>query len=67
MHHPTQITPNAFVTPARARLAEYVARAGGDAGNIIALTPDASTREYFRMPWKNSTAVAAVYPEPFDP
>ncbi|MBC7933223.1 MAG: phosphotransferase [Rubrivivax sp.] len=66
MHHPSQITPHAFTTPARERLAEYVARAGGDTERIVALTPDASTREYFRLPWKNSTAVAAVYPEPFD-
>lgn len=33
---------------------------------IVALTPDASTRVYFRLPWKRGTAVAAVYPEPFD-
>ena len=33
---------------------------------IIPLTPDASTRVYFRVPWKRGTAVAAVYPEPFD-
>jgi aminoglycoside/choline kinase family phosphotransferase len=32
----------------------------------VALTPDASTREYFRVPWKRQTAIAAVYPEPFD-
>ena len=37
------------------------------AENVLALTPDASTREYFRIPWKRGTAVAAVYPEPFDP
>jgi aminoglycoside/choline kinase family phosphotransferase len=67
MHHPSQITPNAFRTPARERLAEYVTRIGGDAESILALTPDASTREYFRIPWKRSKAVAAVYPEPFDP
>ncbi|HEX8560394.1 MAG TPA: phosphotransferase [Pyrinomonadaceae bacterium] len=67
MHHPSQITPNAFSAPARERLAEYVARRGGDAGKVLALTPDASTREYFRIPWKNAQAVAAVYPEPFDP
>jgi len=35
--------------------------------DLLALTPDASTREYFRFPWKKKTAVAAVYPEPFDP
>ena len=33
---------------------------------IVPLTPDASTRVYFRVPWKRGTAVAAVYPEPFD-
>src|SRR5947209_17047238 len=67
MHHPSQLTPPAFRPPARERLADYVARAGGDAGRVVALTPDASTREYFRIPWKDSAAVAAVYPEPFDP
>ena len=30
------------------------------------LTPDASTRLYFRIPWQRGTAVASVYPEPFD-
>jgi len=35
-------------------------------GRHCSLTPDASTREYFRVPWKRGTAVAAVYPEPFD-
>ncbi len=34
---------------------------------MVPLTPDASTRNYFRIPWKNGKAVAAVYPEPFDP
>lgn len=34
---------------------------------ISALTPDASTREYFRVRWNDSTAIACVYPEPFDP
>jgi N-acetylmuramate 1-kinase len=67
MNHPTTITPNAFDTPARERLAAYLSRAGLAADAIIALTPDASTREYFRIPWKRSTAIAAVYPEPFDP
>jgi hypothetical protein len=67
MHHPSQITPNAFRASAHERLAEYVGRLGGDAGKILTLTPDASTREYFRIPWKNAQAVAAVYPEPFDP
>lgn len=67
MSHPSSITANAFTTSARERLAAYVARAGMRAERIITLTPDASTREYFRIPWKRSTAIAAVYPEPFDP
>src|ERR1041385_4846339 len=33
---------------------------------VVAMTPDASTRFYFRVPWKRGTAFAAVYPEPFD-
>ncbi|MGH9928067.1 MAG: aminoglycoside phosphotransferase family protein [Pyrinomonadaceae bacterium] len=34
---------------------------------IVPLTPDASTRNYFRIPWQTGRAVVAVYPEPFDP
>ncbi|HSK70735.1 MAG TPA: phosphotransferase [Pyrinomonadaceae bacterium] len=30
------------------------------------LTPDASTREYFRINWNDKSAIACVYPEPFD-
>jgi hypothetical protein len=67
MHHPTQVTANAFETSARERIEAFVARAGGDPAQVVALTPDASTREYFRVPWKRGRAVAAVYPEPFDP
>jgi aminoglycoside/choline kinase family phosphotransferase len=66
MSHPSGITTNAFASTAGERLAEYLARAGGDSSSVVALTPDASTREYFRVPWQNATAVAAVYPEPFD-
>lgn len=32
---------------------------------IELLTPDASTREYFRVRWNNSSAIACVYAEPF--
>ena len=67
MSHPTGITAHAFTSTARERLAGYVARRGGEASGVVALTPDASTREYFRIPWLGATAVAAVYPEPFDP
>lgn len=63
-----QISPNAFTTSARDRLASYLAkRQSARKSEIVALTPDASTREYFRIPWDQGTAVAAVYPEPFDP
>ena len=68
MSHPSGITANAFLSTAHERLSDYLVRADLDAGGILALTPDASTREYFRIPWKRrTTAVAAVYPEPFDP
>ena len=68
MSHPLGITANAFLSTAHERLSDYLVRADLDAGGILALTPDASTREYFRIPWKQrKTAVAAVYPEPFDP
>lgn len=67
MGHPSRITENAFATSARERLSGYLARIGEDAETIVALTPDASTREYFRVPRQNRTAIAAVYPEPFDP
>jgi aminoglycoside/choline kinase family phosphotransferase len=32
---------------------------------VQTLTPDASTREYFRIAWNDSSAIACVYPEPF--
>ena len=35
-------------------------------GEVTLLTADASTREYFRIPWNGQTAIACVYPEPFD-
>jgi aminoglycoside/choline kinase family phosphotransferase len=68
MSHPSGITANAFTATAHERLSDYLVRAGLDAAGTLALTPDASTREYFRIPWKpGAKAVAAVYPEPFDP
>lgn len=63
-----QLSSKTFATSAEERLANYLAgqrKARG--GNIVALTPDASTRKYFRIRWKRGTAVAAVYPDPFDP
>lgn len=55
------------MSTARERIAQYVEERGVSADGVVALTPDASTREYFRIPWQKGTAVAAVYPEPFDP
>ncbi|MGE3466226.1 MAG: aminoglycoside phosphotransferase family protein [Pyrinomonadaceae bacterium] len=46
------------------RLKEYLAR-NGQPTELVALTADASTREYFRISWNGSPAVACVYPEPF--
>lgn len=63
-----QITSKPFDTSARERLTSFLSRKhSGALPEIHALTPDASTREYFRIPWKRQTAVACVYPEPFDP
>jgi aminoglycoside/choline kinase family phosphotransferase len=68
MSHAPQINAKIFELPARERLARHLSEhhAVKDK-DIHALTPDASTREYFRIPWKHGHAVACVYPEPFDP
>ena len=55
-----------FAESPQTRLEEYLARHGSSNRPVEALTPDASTRVYFRVPWKRGTAVAAVYPEAFD-
>ena len=49
------------------RLLAFLQRQGIKNPSVVALTPDASSRKYFRVPWKNSNAVVAVYAEPFDP
>ena len=52
-------------------MADFLARlesfleSRGEGRNIQQLTPDASTREYFRIGWKGATAIACVYPEAF--
>jgi len=67
MSSPKQVTVNGLSSSASDRLVEYLSAAPGKGpGQITALTPDASTRSYFRVPWKRGTAVAAVYPEAFD-
>ncbi len=68
MSQAPQINPKKFELPARERLAQHLAQHHSvKEKNIHPLTPDASTREYFRIPWKRATAIACVYPEPFDP
>lgn len=62
-----QMTRSAFEAPASERLQDFLKGEGINGSIIDALTPDASTRNYFRVPWKKRTAVAAVYPEPFNP
>ena len=62
-----QASPNAFSASASDRIAQYVSNYHvSGKPKIVALTPDASTRVYFRIPWKRGPAIAAVYPEPFD-
>src|SRR5687768_3279358 len=61
-------TTNTFESSARERLVRFLGGRGlVREDQVVALTPDASTREYFRFSWNRGTAVAAVYPEPFDP
>ncbi len=38
----------------------------GEPTHLIQLTPDASTREYFRIGWRGDSAIGCVYPESFD-
>src|SRR5688572_13584629 len=54
-----------FSDSPQARLEKYLKRQPAK-GGVVPLTPDASTRVYFRVPWKRGTAVAAVYPDAFD-
>jgi N-acetylmuramate 1-kinase len=54
-----------FTETPQARLEQYL-REQSVKGEVLPLTPDASTRVYFRVPYRKGTAVAAVYPEAFD-
>ena len=47
------------------RLAAFLA-ISPESNKIIRLTPDASTREFFRVPWQSSSAIACVYPHKID-
>ena len=63
------MTTSAFELSAPERLQKFLEDQNGKSAPILPLTPDASTRNYFRIPWngcKSGGAVAAVYPEPFD-
>jgi aminoglycoside/choline kinase family phosphotransferase len=61
------ITTQTFEKSARARLVSFLsAKSLGAEKDVQELTPDASTRLYFRIPWQRGTAIASVYPEPFD-
>lgn len=62
-----QVSTNAFDLVASERLLKFLEGQGARNKLIVPLTPDASTRNYFRIPWEKGKAVAAVYPEPFDP
>ncbi len=62
-----QVIANAFESSASERLAKFITAQEITSQEILPLTPDASTRKYFRIGWKKGKAVAAVYPEPFDP
>ncbi|HEU4795069.1 MAG TPA: hypothetical protein VFT02_05515, partial [Pyrinomonadaceae bacterium] len=62
-----QVISNAFESSAADRLARFITQQGITSGEILPLTPDASTRKYYRIGWKKRTAIAAVYQEPFDP
>ena len=53
-----------FTASAIERLQEFLEKSNRTSRTEI-LTPDASTREYFRISWNNSNAIACVYPEAF--
>ena len=67
MSAPKPVISNVFESSASDRLARFIEEQGNASTEVIPLTPDASTRNYFRIRWEKRTAVAAVYPEPFDP
>lgn len=63
-----EMTPTTFTESASARLETFLnKRFAPQRATIQPLTPDASTREYFRVNWNEQTAIACVYQEPFEP
>jgi aminoglycoside/choline kinase family phosphotransferase len=67
MNSAKQVMSSSFEPSASERLLKFLEDQGIRNQPSEPLTPDASTRNYCRIPWKTGTAVAAVYPEPFDP
>ena len=67
MSAPKPVISNVFESSASDRLARFITQQGIASREVIPLTPDASTRKYYRIGWKKGTAIAAVYAEPFDP
>ena len=67
MSAPKPVISNVFESSASDRLARFITQQGIASKEVIPLTPDASTRKYYRIGWKKRTAIAAVYAEPFDP
>jgi N-acetylmuramate 1-kinase len=67
MSAPKPVISNVFESSASDRLARFITQQGLAGKEVIPLTPDASTRQYYRIGWKKRTAIAAVYQEPFDP
>lgn len=71
MSSATPVTSSAFEHPPLDRLIQFLKSqellSDRSESRVVPLTPDASTRSYFRIPWRGEKAVAAVYPEPFDP
>ncbi len=67
MSSANQVTTSAFELSPTGRLLKFIRAQGIEDSEVVPLTPDASTRSYFRIPWKKGKAVAAVYPEAFDP
>ncbi|HZE72337.1 MAG TPA: phosphotransferase [Pyrinomonadaceae bacterium] len=67
MISPKHVVSNTFESSPSERLIEFLRAKGVNSSEILPLTPDASSRNYFRVPWQRGNAVAAVYPEPFDP
>jgi aminoglycoside/choline kinase family phosphotransferase len=54
------------MTESQLRLEQFLT-SRGQSTSFHVLLADASTREYFRITWDLNSAVACVYPEPFDP